>query len=281
MKLAYPVATPDTTDPTMLALRGDPAESFRLLNKLGYEGAELMVRDPGDLDPARISTLAAEFSLSIPAVSTGQLRKEDGLQLCDLNEAERLRAVARTKEVIDFAAAVGSPQINIGTLRGHLPTSPARARSLEAARESISELLGYALKKRIGIALEPQNRFVINWLNTVGEAQGWMEQCEQPNWSLLFDQYHALFEEPSVYASLIRVFPRVSHVQVADSNRMAPGSGQVNFGELIRVLRALGYQGFVSIEIVQQPNGAEAAARSAGYLLPFILEHETAAEKIY
>jgi hypothetical protein len=36
MKLAFPIATPDTRDESMLALRGDLAESFRLLHQLGY-----------------------------------------------------------------------------------------------------------------------------------------------------------------------------------------------------------------------------------------------------
>lgn len=36
MKLAYTVATPDTADSTMLALRGDPGESIQLLARLGY-----------------------------------------------------------------------------------------------------------------------------------------------------------------------------------------------------------------------------------------------------
>ncbi len=271
MKLAFPVATPETQDRTMLALRGELEESFRLLAGLGYQGAELMVRDPVQLDPVRIKTLADEFNLAIPAVSTGQLRKEDGLQLCHADGVVRSRALARTKEAIDFATAVGSTQVNIGTLRGQLPNE-GRDDALAIARESLDHLLDYALERGVGIALEPQNRFVINWLNTVEETLNWIEQFKQPNLSILFDAYHALFEEASVYAALIRAIRRVSHVQIADSNRLAPGGGQVNFGELLRVLRALGYQGYVSVEVLPQPSAAEAATRSARLLLPLIGE---------
>jgi sugar phosphate isomerase/epimerase len=272
MKLAFPVATPDTRDESMLALRGDLAEAFRLLNQLGYQGAELMARAPHELDAARVRSLAGEFNLALAGVSTGQLRKEDGLQLCHLDRAERERAIARTKEVIDFAREVGAPQVNIGTLRGHLPNTELREVSREAAAESINELLDYALEREIGIALEPQSRFVSNWLNSVGETLDWMARFKQPNLSLLFDAYHALFEEASAYAALIRAFPRVSHVQVADSNRLAPGSGQVHFGELLRALAALGYRGYVSVEVLPLPSAAEAAARAARCLLPLMEE---------
>lgn len=272
MKLAFPVATPETADPTMLAIRGELEESFQLLARHGYQGAELMVRDPSQLDPGRIRTLASEFDLAIPAVSTGQLRKEDGLQLCHPDREARSRAVARTKEVIDFAAAIESPRINIGTLRGHLPDSMERAEALAAARESLEQLLDYALEKKIGVAIEPQNRFVINWLNSVEEALEWIAQFRQPNLSLLFDAYHALFEEPSLAASLIRAFPHISHVQVADSNRLAPGCGQVNFGELVRVLRALGYREYISVEVLPRPSAAEAAVIAARHLRPLLEE---------
>ncbi len=272
MKLAYPVATPDTRDESMLALRGDLAASFLLLSQTGYRGAELMVRAPRDLDAARVRTLAGEFNLELVGASTGQLRKEDGLQLCHPGRPERERAVARTKEVIDFAREVGAPQVNIGTLRGHLPNSELREAAREAAAESITELLDYALKRDVGIALEPQNRFISNWLNSIDETLDWMSRFERPNLSLLFDAYHALFEEASVYAALIRAFPRVSHVQVADSNRLAPGGGQVHFGELLRVLAALGYRGYVSVEVVPLPSAAEAARQAARCLNPLIEE---------
>jgi sugar phosphate isomerase/epimerase len=229
-----------------------------------------MARAPRELDAARIRELAGDFNLAIACVSTGQLRKEDGLQLCHLDRAERERAVARTKEVIDFTREVGASQVNIGTLRGHLPSSDFREGAREAAAESINELLDYALKREVGIALEPQNRFISNWLNSVGETLDWMSRFRHSNLSLLFDAYHALFEEASVYAALIRAFPRISHVQVADSNRLAPGGGQVQFGELLRVLAALDYHGYVSVEVLPVPSGAEAATRAARCLLPLI-----------
>lgn len=129
----------------MLALRGPLSSGFRLLNELGYEGAELMVRDVQHLNPDEIKLLAAEYKLALPAVSTGQMRKEDGLQLCAIDEAARRHAVSRTKEVIEFAAALQSPQINISTLRGHLPAGAAeRGAALQAARARVGELLDAA-----------------------------------------------------------------------------------------------------------------------------------------
>jgi sugar phosphate isomerase/epimerase len=59
-------------------------------------------------------------------------------------------------------------------------------------------------------------------------------------------------------------------VQVADSNRLAPGGGQVHFGELLRVMAALGYGSYVSVEVLPLPSAAEAATSAARCLIPLM-----------
>lgn len=270
MKLAYTIATPDTSDTGVLALRGDLIENFRTLAELGYEGAELMVRDPARLSVDQIRSIAGDRNLRIAAVSTGQLRKEDGFSLAHLEDRERERAIARTRDVIDFAAELDA-QVNIGTLRGHLPAGPARAEGLAAARDSLQNLLAYGAEKGVRLALEPQCRFVINWLNTVRETLDWIEGFPHRAF-VLFDTYHAMLEERSISAAMIHAYPSISWVQISDSNRRAPGSGQMHLGEPIRVLRALGYQGFVCVECLPQPDGATAARQAAHHLHPYLRE---------
>lgn len=251
----------------MLALRGPLEESFHLLQRSGYAAAELMVRDPGQLDAAAILGRARDHGLAIPAVSTGQLRKEDGLSLSDTNIAARRKAIDRAKAVIDFAAEFGAI-VNIGTLRGHLPPTEAdREQALDAARESFAELLVYA-GPQAKIAVEPQCRYVINWLNTVESTIEWNRQFADERLGVLFDLYHAMLEEQSVHAALIRSIDSISWIQLADSNRLAPGQGSWNFADTIRVLDALGYKGFVSVECTPTGNGTESASHAARILLP-------------
>ncbi|MCI0422622.1 MAG: sugar phosphate isomerase/epimerase, partial [Acidobacteria bacterium] len=269
MKLAFTVATPDTADLGMLALRGDLEENFRFLAGLGYQGVELMVRDPSHLDASWVREVADKLGLGFAAVSTGQLRKEDGLELSQLDSELRAKAVARGKQVIEFASRLGT-QVNIGTYRGRLAQGEERTASLAAARESFGILLDYASERDVTLAIEPQNRSISNWLNCVNETLAWKNKFPHPNLKLLFDVYHALLEEPSLYASLIRAFPATSLVQLSDSNRMAPGSGQLHFGDLLRVLAALGYEGFLCVEILQVPNSHEAATQAARYLKPLL-----------
>jgi sugar phosphate isomerase/epimerase len=266
MKLSFTVATPDTRDEDMYALRGPLERSFARLAELGYQGAELMVRDPGALDPVAIRDLARAHGLAVPAISTGQLRKEDGLELCHLDAALRRRAVDRTCAVVAFAAAVGAPQICVGTLRGKLAGGAARSQALAAARDSFAEVLACAARYQVRVAVEPQCQLVINWLNSPSETLAWMREIAHPALSMLFDTYHVMLEEPSFFAALVRALPFVTHVQTSDSNRQSPGDGQLNFGEMMRTLRALGYGGFVSIEARPSPSAEAIAERAIRHL---------------
>jgi sugar phosphate isomerase/epimerase len=261
VKLAFPVATPETNDGAMLALRGDLSANFDLLAELGYEGAELMVRDPRLLDPSALTRAARASALAIVGVSTGQIRKEDGLSLSALAEETRRQAVERGRAAIELAAAVGAPQVNVGTFRGTLPPAPGDAEAARrAGTESLMTLADVAHRHGIVLALEVQCRFVVNWLNTVDETLAWFDEFPFARPRLLFDVYHAMIEEASIAASLVRARPHLSYVQVADSNRLVPGRGHLPIADILRVLAALGYDGYIGIEVRPEPTAAVAAA---------------------
>ena len=58
MKLAYQVAMPDLeSSPLLTAYQGSLEDSFRHLAENGYQGIELMVRDPQKLDPELLKHL--------------------------------------------------------------------------------------------------------------------------------------------------------------------------------------------------------------------------------
>lgn len=275
MRLCHTVATPECEDPNMLALRLPPAQSFQLLAGAGYAAAELMVRDPRVLDAGALRRQASDHGLALPAVSTGQLRKERGLQLCALDAASRGAAVDALRHVIDFAADIGAGVVNIGTLRGHLPAGAERAAALDAAVQALEAALEHAAQAQVAIALEPQCRYVSNWLNTVSESVAFLHRFSGARPRLVFDCYHALLEERSLAAALIRACPHLAWVQVSDSNRGAPGSAQLSFGELVRVLKALGYRGYLCVECTPSADPVLAVQAAQRTLIPLLEENDS------
>ncbi|MFR5880274.1 MAG: hypothetical protein ACLUEQ_05440 [Cloacibacillus evryensis] len=67
MRLCYPLTTPDA-GVRIMGLYGPYEESFALLAKIGYEGAELMVRRPAPELADETKRLCGKYGIRIAAV---------------------------------------------------------------------------------------------------------------------------------------------------------------------------------------------------------------------
>ena len=56
------------------------------------------------------------------------------------------------------------------------------------------------------------------------------------------------------------------HVHVGDSNRLPPGGGHLDFAEIVRTLREIGYAGYLSAELLAEPDPDAAAQATIEHL---------------
>lgn len=269
MKLAYPVATPDTTS-QMLAYRGELAPMLDTLQEIGYTGLEPFVRNPAEMNVAAFSREVERRGFDIVAVGTGPIPAEDKLTFTDRNAEIRRAAIERAKAVIDFAATFGS-QMNVGKLRGDIHPG-LESESWQRMKEAFSEVCDYAARRAVPITLEPQNQFVINNLNSTQSALKFLTELGHGNLYVVLDVFHMHMEDKSPAASMIEARDVMLHVHFADSNRAAPGRGGINFTEAVRVLKALKYDRYITIEVHQFPDCRTAAAQSYRYVERLIRE---------
>jgi len=264
LKISYTVGMPDTKGP-MFAWQGDLAEIMENLKAIGYEGIEPFVRNPKDIDPGYFAKLLARTGLEVSAVGTAPIGSEDKLTLTDSSSEVRQAAVARAKDLIDFAAAFDSKLLNIGKFRGSFPHDKKKE-GWGWLQEGMGEICNYAARKGIVVAIEPQNKMNLNNLNTTQEGLTWIRESGITNLTILLDTYHMNVEDKSVLASLVDAGSLIGHMHIADSNRGFPGQGSINFVEVLRILKALQYDGYLSLEIAQLPDPLTAAKNSWEYL---------------
>jgi sugar phosphate isomerase/epimerase len=72
-----------------------------------------------------------------------------------------------------------------------------------------------------------------------------------------------------VVAALVAAGRRVGHVHWADSNRRAMGLGHTASGPIVAALRGIGYQGFLSAEVLPLPTALDAARQTIASLRPY------------
>jgi sugar phosphate isomerase/epimerase len=265
LKLAYTVATPDTTTSPMLAYRGDLDRVFGDLAGLGYDGVELMLRDPAALDAGQIERLARTHGLRVAAIGTGQVAEEDKLQLLAADAGGRAAAVERLQAVLGFAGHFGAPVV-IGRFRGSVPRGVSREEGLDWLAAGPTTAAATARAAGVPIIIEPQNRFNTNLIFTVMEGVNLIERIGSEWVAVLGDTFHMNIEEVSMTTPFLTAGRHLRHVHFGDSNRLAPGRGHLNFPEILATLAAARYDGFVSLEIVQQGDSARAARQGITYL---------------
>jgi sugar phosphate isomerase/epimerase len=246
-----------------LAYKGNLAENIAKIKALGYDGVELAVRDPSQLDFDFLASILKEHNLPVPALGTGQAYVEEKLSFTDPRKEIREQAIARIKAQAMLAARLHAMVI-IGLVRGRkereIGSEVVETWLVDALRECASA------SENVRYAIEPINRYETNLVNTVQAGLALLEKVDKKNVGLLLDTFHMNIEEVSIIESIRAAKDRLFHFHVADSNRWYPGAGHVDFGTALDTLKEIGYSGFVSAEILPLPDSDLAAKHAIEYL---------------
>ncbi len=252
MKLSIVLSTQPASF-SALAYKGELATNVAKIAMLGYDGVELAVRDPKLLDVENVKKNLAEHSLEVPAIGTGQAYGEEGLSFTHPDFKIREQAIARIKSQIDFAMHFDAVVI-LGLIRGKVEVNISEEQANSWLVAALKECAGYAAPKNVKLALEPINRYETNLIVTVRDGIELTERVASEYFGLLLDTFHMNIEEPDIDESIRAAGDKIFHFHVADSNRWYPGAGHVDFDRILKVLSSVGYDGFVSAEILPMPD---------------------------
>lgn len=269
MKKGLVICGPDVAYGPLALLSGTFEEKVRKAADLGCDGIELMVRDPAGLDWALVKQTIDKAGLEVSQVVTGELFGADGLCLVTADECLSRRAAERLRSVIDLAAHLGS-MINIGRVRGRLDLLGKAANAYEIAVERFRPLVAYAASKGVKVNIEPLNRYESDFILNAAEGRKFVADVGYENGGLMLDMFHMNIEETTFEEGFTNAGDRLYHVHIADSNRCYPGSGHLDFGSAFRALSAMGYQGYVSAELLPLPDADTAGIKTIEFLNQYI-----------
>jgi sugar phosphate isomerase/epimerase len=249
-----------------LLFAGDWQGALQAAAQLGYDALEVSLRQSEARHLDELARSVEEAGLPMCAIATGQSYLHDGLSLVSLDPAKQELLARRMRAFIEFAARWQAVLI-IGGIRGRFePDESTRSKQREAALAAVRSLAAYAAPQGVRLAIEPLNRYETNFLNTIAEALLFVDEVGAPNLGILPDTFHMNIEEPCLAEALKAAAGKIAHVHFADSNRLAPGDGHIDFGELTQVLTRIGYRGYVCAEILPLPDSYRAAQRAMAHL---------------
>jgi hydroxypyruvate isomerase len=105
----------------------------------------------------------------------------------------------------------------------------------------------------VTLTLEPLNRVESPKQSILTAAEGFqvISEVNHPNVKLCFDMYHLQLSEGNLTNNLKLGWPKgwIKIVQVGDvPGRKEPGTGEINYPHMFRVLREIGYNGYLDTE---------------------------------
>ncbi len=183
------------------------------------------------------------------------------------NEDEKLRRwrIDFTKNVIDLAVEICSPSICITSGVANNSNTGKKMTNLE---KSIIEISEYAEKKNISIALEYEPGLLLeNFNDTLS-----LISKDYANLGLNLDVCHSTVLRENIPAIINRIGKKLFHTHISDCKNskhyhLIPGLGDIDFKSIIKALREINYDGFLTAELYTYSNIPEdAAKRTITYL---------------
>ncbi|MGI6297897.1 MAG: sugar phosphate isomerase/epimerase family protein [Saccharofermentanales bacterium] len=248
-----------------ITFRGDIEDLCERSRKYGYDGIEIHLVNPGDYDWDKISKTKDDYGLSVTALATGREFHQNKLYLLDENPQVRRDAINRLKEHIDVGAKLGALVI-VGSMRKDIPDFQRYDYYEGLHNEAVLELAEYAEPKNVTIILENILTFTSNFMNTMRQTADVVRKINKPNVKIHLDTYSMLMEDNDIPGAIQYCMPELEYVHFADSARLYPGGGNVDFPLFLNTLLNVGYKGWIVTECIPWPTEDLSAERGMAYL---------------
>lgn len=99
-----------------------------------------------------------------------------------------------------------------------------------------------------------------NFLTFTKDAAKFIREVNSSNVKILYDIYHMQIMEDNLIDTLRAYIDAIGYIHVADvPGRHEPGTGEINFTNVMTVLNELDYDGFVGFELDPERDSATAA----------------------
>jgi D-psicose/D-tagatose/L-ribulose 3-epimerase len=225
---------------------------FRQFKAWGFDGVEIAVENPNDMDPVRIRRELDRHGLACTSVCACFPPHRD----LRGTAAQQRATIVYLKQLVDYAEILGTDIV-----MGPLYSATGRATAVPAAeyrrqwrtvRGHLKTICAYATARGKVICLEPLNRFETDFLNTVDQGLQMIREVKSPALKLLLDTFHMNIEEKDPAAAIRRAGRHVGHIHASASDRGTPGNDHVDWRGVAEALQAIHYAGAVVIESFTQ-----------------------------
>ncbi len=249
------------------------------LGKLGYEGVEIMADVPhawpAYLLPehkAGLRQALADNNLQISNINSFMMHAVDDPRQkywypswIEPDRHYRQIRINHTKRALTLAKELGAACI---TTEPGGPVEPGQSwqSALRLFVEMIKPVADHAEREGVLLLVEPEPGLLIE---TADQFLEFISHIDSPAVGLNFDIGHSYCVGDEPETTIPRVAQYIRHFHLEDiaatrvHHHLIPGEGAIDFAAAFRAIRAMNYQGWVTIELYPYIDDPDVAARTA------------------
>lgn len=213
----------------------------------GFEAVEILLPYEEDIDQIDADLRRHDVELININLPRGDIIAGDRSFANDPRRIAEFEAGVAT--ALDVAERLRCKRINCIAGR-MLPDVPVQDQ-WEALRQNLAFAATQAEKRGVRQLVEPLNTYDNPGyiICSPHRAFSLVEEIGHPNLMVEYDLYHAQKMEGNLTTTIRDHIGQIGHIQIADNpGRHEPGTGEINFPHMFRVLDEAGYDGWVSLE---------------------------------
>jgi len=260
-------------------------QALREIRNLGYEGVEILWDAPHEFPRSKAYAMKVrraffnDSGFRVVNINANTMRGyyrrmsapllwEDGEGVFGpslLSRHARQRAARRAHllSAIEAAVYLGCPSVSLTS--GRLPPECLPETAWEVLEDALKTVLSWAEQKSIGLAIEYEPGLLVESREDVLRL---LKRFPSPWLGVNFDVGHAVVCGESVPETIEMFGRKIMHVHVEDIRgrkhfHRIPGDGDIDFVEMARALKRVGYQGALTVELYPYAKNPLPAARRA------------------
>ena len=241
-------------------------ERFAAAKKDGFDAIEFYVEGWEDKDLPRIRQLLEENEIAISA-ATGATP----FSMCDPLQKDDY--VGHIRKLVAACKVIGCPMLMCHSnlldpetdyAAKVLPYDYSYTTKISAMFDVLKTIAPICAEAGVTVTLEPLSELAHPgyFMHDYEICADLVRAVNEPNIKGLFDCYHEYIGNGNLSASLTKHIDTIGHVHIADSpGRHEPGTGDINYRNVLKTLAQLPYDGYVAFEFY--PTGSTADAIGA------------------
>ncbi len=255
------------------SMQGMPwKEQCRLVADAGYRGIEiapfsLVQNSVDELTPAKRAEMLRDLKdhrLSCAGFHWLLAPPPAGLHWTTPDRKVREKTWAYMHKLIDFCGEMQGPIMVFGSpkQRGAAAVGISVEEATRNFAEGLAKMADHAKKRGVRILIESLDHTQTDVINTLAQAVAIVKAINHPAIQTMFDFHNTVDETESFSELLVDHFQYIKHVHIQemDGQYLGTGSARRDFKEAFQTLKALGYGGWVSVEVFDFKPGAEKMA---------------------